>query len=930
MFTIFKINTFSMQTIVLVSIAMATLLLSGCGENETPENMLQKAIDLRTSGKINSSIIELKNLLQNDPNNTNARIEIARTYLAIDDGASAEKEILRTVELGHVTPTAELLLARAFLFQNKNKETLGIKIQVHDLRPTEQSDYHTITAIANLRLGNQATATTHLKKAIALNSENIEARVIRARIDAGSNRLETALSNIEELVKQYPNSGLAWRFLAEAKKSSSELEMAEFYYTKAIEHSISNKIDYFNRSLVRAALGKYGLLEEGIKELKTRHKQNPMAEFLTGLLALSRNKLNNAQDSFATVTTIAPQYAPAFYYAGLSHYLQNEDHQAHQYLKPYISLIPSNISANLVMASIQMRLKDFEGAELSLNLALSFAPRNADALRLLSNLTRSKWVDEKERRQLSELDSLKPNAQHTYLTLTNSQLSKKEYKESISSLEKASEQYPEQTTTNVMIVMNHIQAKEYDKALEALHELESKDSKGILPHSLRGTILTAKGDYDGAKDAFLKAWKIDTGHPIIGRSLARVALSQENPSEALTYQLKILDRYPNHLMTLLEISVLESFLDDDKSALAHLEHAYKTSSKDPRAWIALIRFYLRNNQLNQALKITNEAPGLILNSDIHLELAGTINQRMGHNEQAVELFRELSTRHPKNSQMALHLALALRANGDTGNAREVLKKANLTSPEDLNIISAWIDLELSTERYEQADKLIDKMATFDPDGSSTATLKARLLTAKKEFSGAAKIYEEILASHPKNGLVIGAAILYLRAEQTTKGINLLRKWHSENPSDALVGVKLAEILTTHKYRDEAIQVYQELLNHHPDYPILLNNLAWIYRNTDSQKAISLSKRAHELAPQSPSIADTYGWLLYRKGEYKAAHAILSRAAKSGTASIRYHLAETLATLNKKDQALELLNQLVNEKFDQRNKALALQKHLERQ
>ena len=41
----------------------------------------------------------------------------------------------------------------------------------------------------------------------------------------------------------------------------------------------------------------------------------------------------------------------------------------------------------------------------------------------------------------------------------------------------------------------------------------------------------------------------------------------------------------------------------------------------------------------------------------------------------------------------------------------------------------------------------------------------------------------------------------------------------------------------------------------------LNNLAWLYdQKGDTEKALGHARRAYELSPKRPEIADTLGWL----------------------------------------------------------------------
>ena len=66
-----------------------------------------------------------------------------------------------------------------------------------------------------------------------------------------------------------------------------------------------------------------------------------------------------------------------------------------------------------------------------------------------------------------------------------------------------------------------------------------------------------------------------------------------------------------------------------------------------------------------------------------------------------------------------------------------------------------------------------------------------------------------------------------------------------------------------------------------DSPSILNNLAYLHaeRFNDLDKAQEAAKKARQLDPGNGAIADTLGWIHYRRGEYQAALQLLTEAAE---------------------------------------------------
>ena len=83
------------------------------------EDYLQAARKYLSDGEVNAAVIELKNALQEDPANLEARLMLGGVYLKLRDGSSAEKELKRAIALQAAKEHWQLQLGRAYLLQRK-------------------------------------------------------------------------------------------------------------------------------------------------------------------------------------------------------------------------------------------------------------------------------------------------------------------------------------------------------------------------------------------------------------------------------------------------------------------------------------------------------------------------------------------------------------------------------------------------------------------------------------------------------------------------------------------------------------------------------------------------------------------------------------------------------------------------------------------
>jgi tetratricopeptide (TPR) repeat protein len=89
---------------------------------------------------------------------------------------------------------------------------------------------------------------------------------------------------------------------------------------------------------------------------------------------------------------------------------------------------------------------------------------------------------------------------------------------------------------------------------------------------------------------------------------------------------------------------------------------------------------------------------------------------------------------------------------------------------------------------------------------------------------------------------------------------------------------------------QAEEQYRKALQVQPNYGPAANNLAYlmIENHQDLDAALSLAQIAHQKMPDSPSAADTLGWVYYQKGLYSMAAGLLQQALLKAPDNATYH------------------------------------------
>jgi tetratricopeptide (TPR) repeat protein len=110
----------------LAGLATALILataLAGC-ERQSAAELRAEARQYQQKGETSSALIVLKNALEADPDDAEARHLLAQAYLETGDALTAEKEVRAALRLGHKAELSLPVLGRALLLQGQFQKVL--------------------------------------------------------------------------------------------------------------------------------------------------------------------------------------------------------------------------------------------------------------------------------------------------------------------------------------------------------------------------------------------------------------------------------------------------------------------------------------------------------------------------------------------------------------------------------------------------------------------------------------------------------------------------------------------------------------------------------------------------------------------------------------------------------------------------------------
>jgi Flp pilus assembly protein TadD len=215
-----------------------------------------------------------------------------------------------------------------------------------------------------------------------------------------------------------------------------------------------------------------------------------------------------------------------------------------------------------------------------------------------------------------------------------------------------------------------------------------------------------------------------------------------------------------------------------------------------------------------------------------------------------------------------------------------------------------------------------------PNDPALLALEGDFYAAIRDYEGASRAFDAALKLRP-------SAAISVRAYQARRDGRLreatapLEAWVAKKPDEFAVQAVLAEAYANGGQRRKAREKYEFIADNAPPNAVVLNNLAWLYYETEDARAESTAARAYQLMPTNPSIADTYGWILVENDKVAEGLKILKPVEAGGGPDVKYHYAAALARSGDVNGARQRLKTLLdsNEPFSAQADARRLMQEL---
>ncbi len=900
------------------------LMLTACGLGLSTEDRLARGEEALAAGNLRAAIIDAKEVLRDEPTNARGRVLLGRASAASGDGASAEKELRRAIELGVPINSVVTALARGLLQQRK------FQVIVDELQPTDELNQEDrlqlklIRGDAYMGLGQTAAARALFEEVLTADPKNFGAHLGAAASHRAEGNFAEAVRILNRLTREFPAEVRGWL-------AAGELAMQQRDHSAAIKN--------YEKAVVVAAAD--NILAAEVQAL------SGMTEAL-----FASGRTDEARISIARMVELAPNSQPALYQSAQAAFLDEDWSAAQSNLQRILQQSPDDRPAQTLLGAVYLKAGNLSQAEMYLSAVVAATPENRQARQLLAEAQ----LRQKEARQAQE--TLAPlvalgNTDSVALTMAaRASVGQGDSDAAIDFLRRGVENEPDNIDLKFRLavaLMNAGRGDEFEAVLRSidvgdsrtdefrrdfLNALATSRTAGLQQglaaaskladdwpknpnaHTLLGSVQFALEDLAAARSSFNAAVALQPGDLTAIRNLALLDEREGDVAAARKRFELILEAQPNATWAMFGVARLAAQGGDVAASRKWLQRirSLDPMAIQPRKSLAVLLmadgdFVEAEKVIEEALNHANES------ADLH-DLLGQARAAQGDHAGATIAYRRALDIEPDNDRLRLSLAQAQREVGNEALAQQTLSQSGNVSIDHIPSAVTAASLRVESGDLGGAMEIAKALQEHHPASPVPLALEAEIHVRSDRLQHAVEAYDRAMAIDVMRSHALRAHRIKTELGHPDRS-RPLQAWLAKRPDDSDARLILAGSLQADGRLDEAIGEYLLVLKSDPTNGAALNNLAWTYYLAGDGRAVETARKAFALLPDSGSVADTLGWILVESGDIDEGVEVLRKAVdlSNNRAEVQYHYAASLARTGKLDDARRILQSILNSNDD---------------
>ncbi|TVS08279.1 MAG: PEP-CTERM system TPR-repeat protein PrsT, partial [Gammaproteobacteria bacterium] len=808
---------------------LLTLLAFGlvaCGDD--PSQRLERATSAYAAGNDALASIELRNLLQREPDNVEARLLLGRVALRQGDVSEAVTQLSRAQALGASAEQFALPLADALIRQNRADEALDV---LDEIEGAERNTVSWLLAQANALVSQRrlVAAADALERAAGLAPEDPDVMLARARLAAVRNEQDRAETLVDRVIDQHGNRADAHHLRAELHLAAGNSAAAAAALQRALalyatESVSSAELSAFAQ-LVQIQLGSADRegLEKTRDQLRGRAPSSTIALYVS---AASDHLAGDYADASRTLQELlaASESVQFLLLAGANHLALNALGQAEQVLQRALSLEPGQVGATRLLAETRRR-QGRPDAALQLLRGLPVAGEDSGLLLQMGGLALDADQPRDAVVHLEEANRLSPGTPAVQLQLARAYLALDRTDEAVEMFRGPFGSEAQGAVETAVRLLTGAASGQDPEAAAARAESTlaeaAQDAERIMGVALYHQAL---GATDRSRQLLRRSLEVDEAFNPARVALAAIAMSQGEAGQARSLFSEALVREPDNRQALLGLSQVALAEGTLEEASELLSRAVSREPGNAVVRMAQLRVEAQRGDTERMLAAANSAAEAIPADPDILTFRGLVRLASGDGEGALADLARAAEIAPRADRLH-NLGQAQAAAGRVDEARANLERAldlDARRPTTLRLLA---QLERQRGETTAARRLARRLQSLEPESAAGYHEEALTREAERAWPEAARFYREAFERES----TVERALAYFRARGAAGGPEpqiLLQRWLAQAPDDIPARLVLAQHHLSLGDAPGVVREYTAIIERDPDNVVALNNIAW--------------------------------------------------------------------------------------------------------
>ncbi|MGV1098196.1 tetratricopeptide repeat protein [Thiovibrio sp. JS02] len=674
---------------------------------------------------------------------------------------------------------------------------------------------------------------------------------------------------------------------------------------------------------------KKGEIAEAFKQLERAASLDPKnhdALLKTAELLFLAKKYKESREKVEALLSDKKDFPEALALLAQLELTEGNVDKSEEAIQSAIRLNPRENRFYLVQTQILASAKKFAEAEASAQKAIELAPKLVNYKSLVALYMNQGKVAEAEQ-TLKSMTTTFPDDPGPYLDMANFSMNQGDVPGAEKNILAAIERKKDSADLHVILASFYQRTGQLDKVDAAYQKALGLSEKPEDIKALLADFHFETGKHDIAGKEVAEITGKNAKHPLANLVKAKLLLKENKNTDALAILDNLIKEQPSwgeayYLKGVAHFNKGEALLSQSA-----VESAVKYMPNNPDPHTLLAYHLLLKREFEGAGQEASKALRLKPNNYRAAIILGQTFLGIGETDKAAKLFEAMNKQAPENTEILYNMAMAYLAAKDVKKAETALEGILTLQPNHSPSLAILTAMYTQQNDWGKAVRRVKEQLGKTPDNPHTHILLARLLGQKKDSREEAL---ELLRKAEKINPDIQQ--IYVMTAQLLSGMGKIdaaideyRALLAKNHAFPQGHMALGSLLEQKGDVAGALASYQEALKLKPDFAAAANNLAWLLsqgENPDLGEALRLALLAKEKFPNDPYIADTLGWVHYKRGSYKLALTQFAMAAEkvSDHPTIRYHLALALKEDGQTEQAKKEIERCLAGKADFQERA----------